>query len=649
MRRPMLIPLTMLLALATLAPTAGSTAARRPAWTASGPAADTVNDLELHPRNDAVLFAATQYPPLYRSSDAAGSWRMSGKGIRPNTGAPNVAIARSKPTFMYLATFGYTGPDQRLYRSTDGGATWRRVSNGLPAVDAPSSQYMDVAIHPRDHRVAFVATRGSGVYRTTDAGTSWVQVNTGLTGNALYVESLAVAPGSPYRVFAGTWAGVFRTTNGGDTWTDHFPDAELVTDVAVHPRNPSVAYATTFSDSAGGAVYKTTDGGDSWSPVDTGLPVTHHYETVAFARSRPSTVYVGGSGGVFRTTNGGGSWSSFGLTDQNVFDLAVDSDEPSRVYAAADGIFVRRPGSTRWLPRVRGISNARMLDVAASVTDPDVVFGASAGFGVFRSLDGGRTWASRSTGLPNGDTPAIALHPRNPDVAFVAVEGDGVFRTQNGGGRWRARNEGLTDLYAVALAMSPSDPSVLYMGTDSGDVFRTRNAGGSWTEVSTGLPGDDILSLAVHPTNRDVVYVGTYGAGVYRTTNGGDTWSARNTDLTDPYPYSLAIHPVTPSIVLAGTEDGIFRTTNGGGSWNHVLDVSCCYREVHGLAFDPRRPANVYAGLLHTGAFRSTDGGRTWQRFNNGLQMLEVEGMAVSGSGTVHAATDGGGVWRIRP
>lgn len=230
---------------------------------------------------------------------------------------------------------------------------------------------------------------------------------------------------------------------------------------------------------------------------------------------------IGYGAGVYFSANGGSSWSSAGLTDTNVWSLAIKGDT---VFAG------------------------EMFD------------GGTYKGGIFYSADNGSHWIESINALVGSNVVAIVVSGNN---IFAGTNGDGVFLSSNNGSSWAAVNSGLDDKMVYALAIKGD---TILAGTDS--VYFSVNNGSSWSYANTGLPPEGIDEFAVSGSN---IFAGnnSYGTGMYISTNNGNSWSAINNGFSGSAIYITAI-AISGDSVFAGTEDGVYLTLDSGQLWTPV-------------------------------------------------------------------------------
>jgi len=282
------------------------------------------------------------------------------------------------------------------------------------------------------------------------------------------------------------------------------------------------------------------------------------------------------------------------------------------------------------------------------------------------------TSAGQAAALPEGGAIGpLALSPADPQIIYAGTY-DGVFKTTNGGTRWTKIDSGLTANEILSLAVSPVNPEIVYAGTGGGGLFNSTNGGKSWTPAKTGLTSTYIRSIAIDPVNPEIAYVAasdpggepgrTYlNGGVFKSTNGGENWTPANSGLTTVQVGYLTIDQINPQIVYCASDRVVFKSNNGGATWAPV-DYLPAYpfvsaTSIASIAVDPVNPQTIYAGAAVGGAFKSTNGGKSWTKINSGLKNDDpmVGSLAISPADpqTVYAAsqpgifksTDGGETW----
>jgi photosystem II stability/assembly factor-like uncharacterized protein len=221
-----------------------------------------------------------------------------------------------------------------------------------------------------------------------------------------------------------------------------------------------------------------------------------------------------------------------------------------------------------------------------------------------KSLPGGNSrtaGAWRSVGpAPPAIEASIAIDDATRTV-YIASLGGGILKSEDGGQTFTAANQGLDSLVVASLVMAHDNPNLLYAGTGAG-IYKTTNGGATWSATGSGLLP---LSLIIDPTNPNILYAG-FNGDLQKTTDGGDTWVSSANGIDNPLVFSLAIDPNNTSVLYAGTAGtGAFKSVDGGATWN-PLNVDTT---VWSLYVDPTNSNVVYAGSNGNGVYKSTNAG----------------------------------------
>jgi photosystem II stability/assembly factor-like uncharacterized protein len=504
-----------------------------------------------------------------------------------------------------------------------------------------------LAVNPVTRSVVYAGTYLGGVYKSTNGGASWQPSNNGL-GN-FYVSALLIDPQTPSNIFALTRGGVFKSINSGESWalldtTDIF--FEIYNALAMDPQTPSILYGTA------GHVYKTTDGGLTWNSFSSGLPTGDSARLLAIDPQTPAIVYtITASNSVYKTINGGLSWSKLSLTDDlahagDLNALLVDPKTANTLYllSRAGGVWKSVNGGANWAHADAGLTNTFLYDLVIDPENPSILYAAGAGYegGVFKTTNGGNTWSVASSGLydpnPNwlkhADARAIAIDPQTPSSLYVGlwdyhsigqlVIGGGIFKTTNSAGSWVRANSGLKNISIPALAIDPHNPAVVYAGAYPSGIYKTTNQGTNWAWRGTDLIGYNTSTLIIDPSLPSTLYLGLGSAGVYKSTDSGEHWAAAKTGLSGPYGpanvTSLVIDVQHPAILFAGAGDNVYKTIDGGATWNPASTQALpSDMDARILAIDPKTPTTLYAGGFLAAIYKSTDGGESWSPKNTGF------------------------------
>jgi len=506
------------------------------------------------------------------------------------------------PAILYVTT-NYSG----LYRSEDGGQSWREVN---------PVQLGALSVDPRDPDVLFGAP---GIYekvvRSVDGGRTFTQAADGLLYQDQNPQILSFVrdPADPGVVFAATEFGLFRF-DGVSHWDLIAFGGFAVTAFAIDPLSPAVWLAATndFDLTGPGDVLISKDAGATWN-LAPGEIDRRAVGTTFFDPVRPHRAYTLANCRPAVFTDG--AWHPLPLAAPKLTCTMTITEEGRLVafyFDAAQrlGVVASDDGGETWVT-YSGPGDV-FFRIAATAGD---VMVASGGRGLWRSTDGGATWRAASrgiTGFVMGDIAVAA-----DGAVFASPGGEGVFRSRDAGRSWQRLVQGLhADAQGTpALAVDPRDPAVVWAG--GVELHRSRDAGRTWQGLSLtqgAVEGRVIRQIVVDPTREGVVYVLTYapigpgfaGPFVYRTLDDGRSWQPlpRLHRLAE----ELAVAP-SDGTLYASSGGGLFVSRDAGSTWRQVqrsLPLS-----VRALAVDPGRSDILWLGSYESGMWRSTDGGHT--------------------------------------
>ena len=529
-----------------------------------------VASLVIDAHNTQTVYA-TKQGALFRTTDGGAHWRILGPPQYRAALCPHcaviiygyqVAAAIDPDNTQTIYASWNRGRSLNLYKSTDGGDTWKRIeahgsfsSLWLLTVDANGTLFATTG---------GIAGPSPGVVKSTDGGATWSAA--GLSGKTPW--NLFIDSGTLY---ASAQGGLFRTSDSGLTWQPlgegaNVPTGPLVTD----PRDANTVYGI------GDGVVKTVDGGRTWASVNHGL-VSTLIQSLALAPGNSNILYAGGYGSVFKSIDRGRTWQNEpGLGTSPVDRLVVDPQ------------------------------NARLLYAAESWHG-----------GLFRSSDAGTHWTRLQTPFPSTGVRALAIDPRHPRTMYVsdcggACSGGTLQKTDDGGVSWRS----ITGVpYAVqSIAIDPRHSNTVFVGTTRGEIFRSSDAGRTWRQVAKAptLPLSHqygIVTITVDPRDSGNVYAGRASGGIIKSSDGGETWRRASTGLADRHIGAFAIDPRNPSTLYVSTglwSDNalgeVFRSTDGARTWR-PLDAGLPAVGVTAFAIDPSG-RNVYAATEGDGVIK---------------------------------------------
>jgi len=510
---------------------------------------------------------------VLKSTDGGATWTQTGLSwlLSQGQAVNEMVIDPANPNVLVAAT------RDGVYRTDNAGTTWSRTL-------AAAGSWMDakdLVIDPSNPNILFVAagypwgSGNNGIYKSTDNGVTWTKLTAGLPGGAAMGRvSLAISAANPNTVYAGvahtinsgaSLSGIYRTTNGGDTWTrqsnspNHYSAQGWYNNViAVDPANPNLVY------SGGMNIYKSADGGATWATITNGIHVDFH--AIAFNNG---ALYVGTDGGVYKSTTGGSSWTSLnnGLVTMQFYKMGSDFNNAGKAMGGTqDNGSNEYRGAPAWTKRLGGDGGEVIYDYSNS----NIIYAEYQNGSHLKSLDGGVSWFAANSGVPSGPwvTP-VEMDPVNPNVLYTIGSGN-LYKTSDGAGSWSLLFNA-AEAVDQDIQVAPGDQQTIYVAGNN-VIYRSANGGASFSKISAGLAVTSITALAVHPEHPQTLYVmiGGWNAAshVYKTTNAGGSWQNLTNNLPNLPCNTIVIDPAYPEMVYVGTDLGVYVSTDEGETWN---------------------------------------------------------------------------------
>jgi len=597
---------------------------------------------------------------VYRSTDAGKTWTRLGLEATKQISA--VRVHPSNPDLVYVAAQGdrWKGtPERGIYRSTNGGKSWTQVLKG----QNPMSGASDLSMDPTNPRILYAAFwdhqrlpwqvrsggAGSGIWKSTDGGDTWTRLTDGLP-KLMGKIGVAVSPANPDRVFAIVEAekgGLYRSDDTGKTWRLLSEDRNIQTrswyymNITADPQNADVVYVMNAP------IMKSIDGGRTFAT----LQATHGDNHSFWINPKDSRYLANANdGGVSISVDGGRSWSTQdNQPTAQFYHVIVDDVYPYRLYSGQQdnsSVIIKSRsdnaniGERDW----QDGPGCESANIGVDRRNPRYVYGGCYQ-GIFEELDTetGLTrqimaWPELALTEPtdqiryrfNWTSPAV-VSQHDPRVVYHGA--NVLFRTADRGKTWApispdlTRNDKATqgwggtpitnegaggEVYGtiVTIAESPHDAATIYVGTDDGLVQLTRDGGKTWANVTPPGVGVGLANeVEVSPHDAATVYV------AFRMDRHGDYT-----------PYA-------------------FKSTDYGKTWTRIGAGLRAGEPVRVVREDPERRGLLYAGT-ETGVYVSFDGGTNWQTLSRNLPVVPVTDLEVR-HGDLYASTEGRAFWAL--
>ncbi len=540
---------------------------------------------------------------VYRTTDGGATWTNIGLAQTKRIG--RVAVHPTDPDVIYVAGAGaqFSADSARgVYRTTDGGSTWQKVlyiSDSTSAIDLrinpvhPDTIYAAMWERMRSPTRRKAGGQTSGIYRSTDMGATWTELTNGLpSGNNVGRPGIAICAANTNVLYAtytdsiGYLDAIYKTTDGGNSWfqTSGQPPSWLYYSfgwyfgqIRVHPTNPDIAFVL------GVPLFRTTNGGSSWNDVSDIQHVDHH--ALEFDMTDLNHVVDGNDGGVYYSSNGGSVWTkSYNLPITQFYAATIDELNPERTYGGTqdNGTLRTLSGNIDDWEMIYGGDGFYCI---VDYTDANIIYAESQYGNLGKSTNGGNNFFGATNGISSSDrtnwsTPVI-MDPNNHLVLYYGA--NRLYKTTNGASYWNPISGDLTNgpgsgnlTYGTitTIAVSRSDSNVVYVGTDDANVWVTTDGGSNWNSIDSSLPDRWVTRVAVDPFDASIAYVTFSGyredsplPHVFRTVNYGSTWDDISGDLPEVPINVIVIDPENTATLYIGTDYGVYYTTDTGVSW----------------------------------------------------------------------------------
>jgi len=651
---------------------------------------------------------------VWRTTDAGHTWVNLSDGQIPVGSMGAIEVAQSDPNIIYAGTGSSkirsnVSIGRGIYKSTDAGKTWTFI--GL----RDAGQIATVRVHPTDPNLVYVAALGNpfvpnpdrGVFRTNDGGKTWKKIL--FLSDEIGAADLELQPGAPTVVFASMWhgqrkpwtivsgareGGIYKSTDGGDTWiklAGGLPNQLFGrSNVAIPAAMPNRIYAL-IEAKPGSGLYRSEDSGATWTLTNSSASLItrpFYYTTLGVDPNNPDTVYVGDEGW-FKSVDGGKTFHSAPAPHGDHHDIWINPHNSLCMIQSNDGgANVSLDGGVSWSTQANQ-PTAEIYQVAVDNQYPYLVYGAQQDNTtvIVPSLPLGNSQDFRVG--PGCETGPIIPSAANPDLVYGSCKGQFSqlnLTTSNEKQYWIGGEslyghggEDITYRFqrVSPMEVSPHDPKVVYYGSQY--VHRTRDGGVTWTRISPDLtahpPGTQaasgepitrdatgeevystLYSIRESPVQKGLIWTGSNDGLIFVSRNDGETWSNVTPNALPP---GGRVQNIEPSPHRAGTayvaiyrfllgdfQPYIYRTDDFGKTWTRLTDGS------NGIARDeptrvvredPDRPNLLYAGT-EFGIYVSFDNGARWQSFQMNLPATPVTDIKVAHQDLV-ISTQGRSFW----
>jgi photosystem II stability/assembly factor-like uncharacterized protein len=635
------------------------------------------------PGNNLLYYAGYTGGGLWKTEDAGISWINISDGYFETGSVGDIAVSESDPNTIYVGMGEHairgvmTTYGDGVYKSTDGGKTWK--NKGLQK----TRHISDVIVHPSNPDIVYVAAQGPahgtgeerGVYKSTDGGNTWkkvlyVDTNTG-------ASSLSMDSNNPRVLYAATWehrrlpwqvlsggkgCAIWKSVDAGETWqkiNEGLPKQMGKIGVSVSRANPERVYAIVEAEKSVAGLYRSDNGGKNWTLMSNNALITSrswYYMEVLADPVNADVVYVLNSP-LTKSIDGGKTFTVVPVGHIDTHDLWINPQNPQNMILGDDGgAEITFNGGKRWSPQ-NSQPTAQFYRVNVDNVFPYKVYGGQQdNTSVIISSRNNYIGITEKdwTYGPGCECAFVAFDPKNPKLLYGGCYQGGINVLNTENGHAKDINQYPANVLAVypknmkyrynwnaPIIASPHDPNTIYHAGQV--IFKTNDAGQTWSVISPDLTRNDTLKQE---------------AGGGPITNEGAGGENYNT-------ISYVIEsPLEKGIIYTGSDCGLVHITKDGGlSWQNITPASLEECLIHAIDVSPHDKGTAYITATRykfndfsNMCFKTTDYGKTWVKINNGVseddfikvirEDKKVKGLLYGGAERgFYISFDGGALW----
>ncbi|MBU3077331.1 VPS10 domain-containing protein [Sphingomonas quercus] len=574
---------------------------------------------------------------VYKTSDGGKTWKNV--GLKDSQSIARILVDPANPDLVYAVVLGHPydkNAERGIFRSRDGGASWQKI-----LYKSDSAGAVDLTIDPHNRNVMFAAiwdvnrkpwqlTSGgpeSGLYKSTDGGDTWKEItrNRGLPAGVIGKIGVSISGADGNRVYAmieNRDGGVFRSDDGGVTWAKTNDERKVrqrnfyYTRVYADPKRKDVVYAMNTS------FFRSTDGGKTFAAIPT-LHGDNH--DLWIDPNDPDRMIEANDGGASVSVNGGKSWTLQNYPTAQLYHVATTADIPYQVCGAQQdnstlcvpsdaGVNFRNPMGSKPGDWLYGVGGGESGYIAPDPKNPNIFYAGSQGALLTRydrrtgRSDDVEPYPLFFSGMPASDlkerwqwTFPIVFDPHDPNRLYTSSQH--LWMTTDKGQSWTQISPDLTrgdpatlgdsggpithdqngpEIYGTIFAVAPSPitEGLIWTGSDDGYVHITRDGGKNWAKITPPDLKDfarvSIIDASPHDPATAYLAANRYQMGdrspyLYRTHDYGKSWTKIVTGIPgDDFPRVIREDPVRKGLLYAGTEHGIYFSLDDGDHWQSL-------------------------------------------------------------------------------
>lgn len=650
-----------------------------------------INDLETHPTNERIIYIGSAGGGVWKSNDAGTTFNPIFDDYCQSIGA--VTLDPNDPDNTIYVGTGETWTRNSvsigdgLYKSTDGGANWKKI--GLEN----SERIANIIINPKNSKEIYVAVLGAlwgdseerGIYKSNDGGETWNRI--------LYINpktgcaDMAMDSSDPNILYASMWefrrtgwsfesggpnSALYKSTDAGKTWNkihNGFPEGRLGRlAIAVAPSNPKVLYTVIEAEkNERKGLYRSDDAGASWKQLNNDFGITvrpFYFSRIVIDPKNPDVVVKGGLNGSI-SRDGGKTFKDLGNMHSDIHDIAFSINNSDIMYVGTDGGLYRSWNGGTTMEIVEDLPLSQFYHISVDDAEPYNVYGGLQDNGSWSgpSSSPGGIQARDWNALGGGDGFRVLKHPTK-NIIYSEMQGaENVWRYDVDNKRVKTIQPLPTEKYSklrfnwnAPMAVSIHKPDRFYMGSQY--LHRSENMGDTWQVISPDLTTNDpkkqdqensgglsmdnsgaenhttIFTIAESPLDENIIWVGTDDGNVQVTTDGGKTWTNTVMNITR-LPQNTWCYHIEASTFDKGTAYAAFdgHTMNDMNPYAYkTTDYGKTWTNiitddvkgfVRNIQEDYVNPDLLFLGT-EFGLYITVDGGKHWSKFTNNMPSVAV-------------------------
>ena len=589
-----------------------------------------INDMEIHPTNNQIIYAGTAGGGVWKSNDAGTTFNPIFDDHSQSIGA--VAIDPNDPDNVIYVGTGETWTRNSvsygdgLYKSTDGGSNWKKLGFDK------SERIANIIVNPKNSKEVYVAVLGAlwsdsderGVFKSSDGGETWNKI--------LYVDEktgaadMTIDPKDPSILYVSMWefrrtawsfssggdnSALYKSTDAGKTWNkihNGFPDGQLGRlAIAVAPSDANILYTVIEAeDPKRKGLYRSDDAGANWKQLNNDFGITvrpFYFSRITVDPRNPDVVVKGGLSGSI-SKDGGKTFKSLGNMHSDIHDIVFDINDSDRIYAGTDGGVYRSWNGGVTMEIVENLPLSQFYHISVDNAEPYNIYGGLQDNGSWYgpSSSSGGINAGDWNSIGGGDGFRVLKHPTK-NIIYSEMQGaENVWRYDIDNKLVKTiqplEQAGYEDLrfnWNAPMAISTHQPDRFYMGSQF--LHKSEDMGNTWEIISPDLSTNDstkqqqadsgglsmdnsgaenhttIFTIAESPLDENVIWVGTDDGNVQVTKDGGKNWQNVVSNIQG-LPSNTWTYHIEASVHGKGIAYAVFDGHNSGDMQPYVYKTS---------------------------------------------------------------------------